>query len=75
MKKAIIGGFLSLICTIWLCTLYCTVMDHMVTEYFDPPGPFFSTVQALNLTIPMLLLFIGFIIGIIIMGREFFRKE
>lgn len=75
MKKALIGGFLSLLSSLWLIAFYFCILNNMVTSYFTPPGRFISTINTLGLAIPILIAIVFLILGIIIMIIEFFNKD
>lgn len=74
MKKAIIGGFLSLIGTIWGLAIIVFAGNNMVSGWSTPPGRFLTTVSESGMTLPMVIAFL-LLAGLLIMGIEYFRKE
>jgi len=75
MKKVLIGGFLSLIGTIWGLAIIVFVGNNLTSSWEKPPGRFLTTVIELNMVIPMVIVFIFLIFGLIVMGVEYFKKE
>ncbi len=75
MKKAVIGGFLSLLGTIWGLAVILFVGDNLVSGWTTPPGRFLATVMATGMTFPLLLSAVFLILGIAIMAVEYFRKD
>ena len=75
MKKVLIGGFLSLIGSIWALAVIFIVGNNLVSGWATPPGRFLSTVASLHLTLVFVLSVALTVLGIGIMGVEFFRKE
>lgn len=75
MKRVIIGGFLSLLGTIWGLAVLFGASNNLVSSWSTPPGRLFSTMMQMGL-LPVFiisLIFVGFGIGI--MTYEFFKKE
>lgn len=75
MKKALIGGFLSLIGSIWALAVVFIAGSNLATSWQDPPGRFLSTVAEMNLTFVFFLSILFVVIGIVIMAVELFRKN
>ena len=75
MKKAMIGGFLSLIGTIWGLAIIVFAGNNMVSGWSTPPGRFFTTISESGMTLPMVIAFLLLVAGLLIMGIEYFRKE
>ena len=75
MKRTIIGGFFSLIGTIWELAVIIFVSNNMVSGWSTPPGRFFTTVLETGMTLPMLVATILLLIGISIMSIEYFKKD
>lgn len=75
MKKAIIGGFLSLIGTIWELAIIVFAGNNMVSGWSTPPGRFLTTISESGMTLPMVIAFLLLVAGLLIMGIEYFRKE
>ena len=75
MKKALIGGFLSLIGSIWALAVVFIAGNNLVTGWDTRIGRFWSTVIEMDLMFLFILSVALVILGLIIMAIEFFRKE
>ena len=69
MKRVLIGGFLSLIGSIWAMAVL------FVAGWTPPPGRFMTTVAEMGLSevFGMAILFV--VLGIVIMMVELFRRD
>ena len=75
MKRALIGGFISLIGSIWTLAILIWGETHLVSQWYTPPGRLLTTLSEQNL-MPFFVLSILFVIlGMVVMIIEFFRKE
>ena len=75
MKKALIGGFLSLIGSIWALAVVFIAGNNLVTGWDTQIGRFWSTVIEMDLLFLFILSVAFVILGFIIMAVEFFHKE
>ena len=75
MKKALIGGFLSMIGSIWALAVVFIAGNNLVTGWDTRIGRFWSTVIEMDLMFLFILSVAFVILGLIIMAVEFFRKE
>ncbi|MFI3227725.1 MAG: hypothetical protein R3Y09_10025 [Clostridia bacterium] len=75
MKKVLIGGFISLIGTIWCLAIILFAGNNLVSSWNTPPGRFLSTVFATGMTAPLLIAIILLVCGVVIMGIEYFKKD
>lgn len=75
MKRAMIGGVLSLLGTIWGMAVLLYVGNHLVSAWATPPGRFLATVLETGMTFPLLLSVALLVLGLAAMGVEYFRKE
>ena len=75
MKKVLIGGFLSLLGSIWALGVLFVAGNNMLSGWSTPPGRFLSTVIELDLMPIFTVSIIFVIIGVSIMVFEFFKKE
>ena len=75
MKKAIIGGFTSIIGTLGVMSVFIVGANNMVGGWRTPPGRFLSTVPEIGMMPLLVCSFIFLIIGLVIMGIEYFKKE
>ena len=80
MKKVLIGGFLSIIGSIWALAMAPVVESNLVSSWSTPPGRLLTTVQemglmALFLAAIFLVAVFLVIFGIFILLAELLRKE
>lgn len=75
MKRALIGGFLSLIGSIWTLAIVFIVDSHLVSSWDTQLGRFWSTAIEMDLMFLFILSAVFIVFGIIIMAVELFRKE
>ena len=75
MKKILIGGFLSVIGSIWASAVVFVAENNMASAWPTPPGRFLTTVAELNLTLVFLLSIALVISGICMLVTEYFRKD
>lgn len=75
MKRAIIGGFLSLIGTIWGLAVLNFVGNNLVSSWDTPPGRFLTTLSKRGMTLPLVSASILLLLGLVIMGIEYFKKD
>lgn len=75
MKRAFIGGFLSLIGSVWALGILLLASTNLVSGWTTPPGRFLTTISQLQM-MPWFVISVAFIIlGIAIMAIEYFRKD
>ena len=77
MKRVVIGGFLSLIGSIWaLAALLvgCAYMDR-VGSWSTPPGRYGTAMLASGMAVPLAVGGILLLLGLASMAVEYFRKE
>jgi len=75
MKRAFIGGFLSLIGSVWALGILLLASNNLVSGWTTPPGRFLTTISELQM-MPWFVISVAFIIlGIVIMAIEYFRKD
>ena len=75
MKRALIGGFLSLIGSIWTLAVAYIAGNHLSDCWSTPPGRFLTTVLEMNLTVLFIFSVAMTLLGLIIMIIELFRKD
>lgn len=75
MKRALIGGFLSLVGSIWSLAIVFIAGNNLVTSWNTELGRLWSTVIEMDLMFMFILSVIFIIIGIVLMAVELFRKE
>ena len=75
MKRALIGGFISLIGSIWTLAIILMAANNLTSEWATPPGRLLTTISKLYMT-PFFVISIAFVIlGVVLMLIEYFRKE
>jgi len=75
MKRVLIGGFISLIGSIWALAIVFIAGNNLVSSWPTRLGRFWGTVLEMGL-LPVFVLSVIFVMaGIIIMVLELFRKE
>ena len=75
MKRALIGGFISLIGSIWALAITLLAVNDLVDAWSTPPGRFLTTVSELHLMVFFVISVVLVVLGIILMVIEYFRKE
>jgi len=75
MKRAIIGGFISLIGTIWGLAIVVFAGNNMVPGWSTPPGRFLTTIMETGMTIPLVIASLLLLIGLVVLGIEYFKKD
>ena len=75
MKRAIIGGFLSIIGSVWTLAITFMAANNLVSSWATPPGRFLTTVSEMGLTFLFALGGLFVAVGIAIKAIEFFRKD
>ena len=71
MKKTIIGGFLSLIGSIWTLA----AGGNLVSSWTTPPGRLLSTVFSMGLTFWFVFAVALTVFGLGVLAAELFRKD
>lgn len=75
MKRALIGGFISLIGSIWALGIIFMAFDNLVSEWSTPPGRLLTTVSELGM-MPWFAVSVLFVLlGVVLMIVEYFHKE
>ena len=74
MKRALIGGFLSLLGTIWSLAVLVTASLNLVSSWGEY-GRLMTTVIEIGLMFPLILSAAFVALGVGIMAVEFFRKD
>ena len=75
MKKVLIGGFTSLIGSIWALAIILVAGNNLVSVWSTSLGRFLSTVIEMKLLVVFIFSVVFVIAGIIIMAVELFREE
>lgn len=72
MKRALIGGFISLLGTIWGLAIAVAASNNLVSGWTTPPGRFLTTVSQMGF-VPLFVMAI--VLGLVIMAIEYFKKD
>lgn len=75
MKKVFVGGFLSMIGTIWGLAIIIFAGNHLVNGWSTPPGRFLTTIVEMGLTPFFVISVILAFCGIVILIIEYFKKD
>ena len=75
MKRAVIGGFLSLIGSIWTLAIVFVASTDLAISWDAQVGRLLTTIIDMNLLFLFILSIAFIILGIAIMAVELFRKE
>lgn len=75
MKRTVIGASLTLYGTIWGLAIIIFTSNNMVSGWSTPPGRFLTTIAVTGMSLPFSAAFIFMLLGLIIMGIEYFKKQ
>lgn len=75
MKKTIIGGFLSLIGSIWTLAILISAGSNLVSSWTTPPGRLLATVTEMGLAFWFVLAVALTVFGLGVLVAELFRKD
>ena len=75
MKRALIGGFLALIGTIWALTFSMVALGNLVSSWSNPPGRFLTTLLEMDLMPLFVVSVLLTLLGLVLMVAEYFRKD
>ena len=75
MKRVLIGGFLSLIGSIWAMAVLFVAGSNLTSGWTTPPGRFMTTVAEMGLTEVFGMAILLVVLGIAVMLVELVRKD
>lgn len=75
MKRALIGGFISLLGTIWGLAIALAAANNLVSGWTTPPGRFLTTVAEMGFVPLFAMAIILIVLGLVIMAIEYFKKD
>ena len=75
MKRALIGGFISLLGTIWGLAIAVSASNNLVSGWTTPPGRFLSTVSQMGFVPLFVMAIVLVVLGLVIMAIEYFKKD
>lgn len=74
MKRAIIGGFISIIGSIWGLAVIISANNYAVNGWTTPPGKLLTQITESNLMIWFGVSIATVVLGIILIAIEYFKK-
>ena len=74
MKRALIGGFISLLGTIWGLAIALVASNNLVSGWTTPPGRFLTTVAEMGFAPLFAAAIILIVLGLVLMAIEYFKK-
>lgn len=75
MKRALIGGFISLLGTIWGLAIAVAASNNLVSGWTTPSGRFLSTVAEMGFVSLFVMAIVLIVLGLVIMAIEYFKKD
>jgi len=75
MKRALIGGWLALLGTIWGAGVIIAASQMMVDSWDPAIGRLLTTILEKQLIIPFTIAALFLALGLVIMAVEFFKKD
>ena len=75
MKRAIIGGFISLIGSLWTLAVIISANNYLISGWSTPPGKLLTQITESNLTVGFGVSIAMVVLGIVLMAIEYFKKD
>lgn len=75
MKRAIIGGFISLIGSIWTLAVIISASNYTINGWSTPLGKLLTQIAESDLTLWFGISIALVVLGIVVMIIEYFRKD
>ena len=75
MKRVLIGGFISLIGSLWALAIIFLAGNNLTSGWVTPPGRLLTTISELDMTTLFVVSIVLVLLGIVLMIIEYFRKE
>lgn len=75
MKRALIGGWLALLGTLWNAGILYAASQMLVSSWNSRVGRLMTTILECGLTLPLVISVLFLLSGLLIMGVEFFKKD
>ena len=73
MKRALIGGFMALLGTIWGAGVIIAA-SQMLVDHWGSAGRLMTTIIERQLMFPAVISVLFILLGLVIMGVEYFKK-
>ena len=75
LNRAIIGGFISLIGSIWTLAVIISAINYPIDGWSTPPGKLLMQITESNLTVWFGVSIAMVVLGIVLMAIEYFKKD
>ena len=75
LKRAIIGGFISLIGSIWVLAIIISANNYAINGWTTPPGKIITQMIESNLMLWFGISVATIVLGIVLMIIEYFKKD
>ena len=75
MKRVLVGGFLSLIGSIWTLAIMLLAVTNLTDYWSTPPGRLLTTITNFEMMPWFVISVLLIIFGIILMIIEYFKKD
>ena len=75
MKRAIIGGFLSLLGIIGVLAILLTASGNLVSGWSTPPGRLLTTISQMGMMALFVISAVLLVLGVVAMAVEYFRPD
>ena len=75
MKRVFIGGFISLIGSLWALAIVFLAGNNLTSGWTVPPGRLLTTISELDMMTLFVVSIVLVLLGIVLMIIEYFRKE
>ena len=75
LKRAIIGGFISLIGSIWTLAVIISANNYPINGWTTPPGKLLTQIAESNLTVWFGVSIAMVALGFVLMAIEYFKKD
>ncbi len=75
MKRVLIGGFVSLIGSIWTLAIILLAANNLTSSWYTPPGRLLTSISELGLMLFFVISALLVVLGIVLMAVEYFKRE
>ena len=75
LKRAIIGGFISLIGSIWVLAIIISANNYAINGWTTPPGKIITQMIESNLMVWFGISVATIVLGVVLMVIEYFKKD
>lgn len=75
MKRVLVGGFISLIGSIWTLAIMLLAVTNLAGDWREPLGRLLTTIDNFYM-MPWFIISVAFVLlGVVLMLVEYFRKD